>query len=583
MWERFSFYGMRAIFMPFMGLAIADGGLGYDKSQSGSVLALYMSAVYMMSLPGGWIADKFLGQKRAVMVGGLVIMLGHVLLAVPAIGSFYAGLACLVLGTGFLKPNVSSMVGQLYAKGDPRRDGGFSIFYMGINIGAFASPIICGWLAHNDGFKSFLADLGISPHYSWHVAFGAAAVGMAIGLTQYWYGRANLAGVGEPPTNQTPAERTTNIGILLAIVGALVALPVGLYLVDASGYALNQERISNIFGVLLLTLFISTFVMLYAKAADAKAKKGILAMAALALGCVAFFALFEQAAGVMNDFAEKRTATVAFGREFPAEWFQSVNSVFIMLLSPLFAWLFVWIIQKKLRFNDLWKFGTALVFMAVGFVVMLPAAGGTGVSPWFLVGFYFFSTVAELFLSPVGLSSMSKLAPPSAAGLVMGVWFLSTSNGDWLAGKAATLTETMTETSLFEVVIIGGLAVAALMFAFGWYFTHRVPLESLHQGHDVAAEGGAIPAVAASQRASVTGNGIAGFATAVALWPVVLTDPGLGLAICCILGPSVVFLASRGVAECRPGGPTRVVGRAFALTTFPIAVGAIVFAIIRAL
>jgi len=287
MWERFSFYGMRAIFLPFMGLAVADGGLGYNDSQSGSVLALYMSAVYMMSLPGGWIADKFLGQKRAVMVGGIIIMIGHILLAVPSIGLFYAGLACLVLGTGFLKPNVSSMVGQLYAKGDPRRDGGFSIFYMGINIGAFASPIICGWLARNDGFKAFLVNIGLEAHHSWHVAFGAAAVGMAVGLTQFWFGRANLAGVGEPPSGHTAVETKRNRIILLSIIGALIAFPLALYLIDQGGYNLTKERISNIFGVLLLTLFVLTFVVLYTKAAPGKERQGILAMIALAIGCIA--------------------------------------------------------------------------------------------------------------------------------------------------------------------------------------------------------------------------------------------------------------------------------------------------------
>jgi len=589
MWERFSFYGMRALFVPFMGMAIGEGGLGYNESQSGSVLALYMSAVYMMALPGGWVADKYLGQKRAVMVGGLIIMLGHILLAIPANASFFAGLACLVIGTGFLKPNVSSMVGQLYAKGDPRRDGGFSIFYMGINIGAFASPIVCGWLARNDGFKEFLGGLGISPHYSWHIAFGAAAVGMAIGLTQFWVGRANLAGVGEPPKHLTARERANNQQILFAIIGALVLFPATLALIDAYVFTLTKEVISNIFGVILLSVFILTFVMLYVRAQTEKERKGILAMIALAIGCIAFFALFEQAAGVMNAFADERTETVAFGNPFPAEWFQSVNSVFIMLLSPLFAWLFTWVVQKKLAFNDIRKFAVALVFMALAFVVMLPAAGGTGVSPWYLVGFYFFSTVAELFLSPVGLSSMSKLAPPSAAGLVMGVWFLSTSNGDWLAGKAHAMTGEISETSLFEIVIIGGLVVAALMFAAGWYFTHKVPLESLHQGQDAEVGSDGTLAVAASQATYVTGNGIAGFATSVALWPVSLTDPQLGLAICAILGPSVIFLGLKGYNECKAGGkPTPSGGRTpevgglnFTLITVPITLGAVAYALLK--
>lgn len=585
-WERFSYYGMRAIYVPFMALARAEGGLGFDKAQSGSMLALYASAVYMMSLPGGWIADRFLGQKRAVMIGGLVIVLGHICLAVPLVPSFYAGLVCLVLGTGLLKPNVSSMVGQLYAKDDPRRDGGFSIYYMGINIGAFAAPIVCGFLARSEWFRGKLAAAGISPHWSWHIAFGAAAVGMAVGLIQYWVGRRNLEAIGEPPVAQSPAVRQRDLQRLGYIVGAILAFPAVLVALHfVVGYHLNQERISNIFGAVLLIVFVSTFVALYQQAADEKQRKGVLAMVALAIGCVAFFGLFEQAAGVMNVFADERTNTKVGGKPFPPEWFQSVNSVFIILLSPVFAAFFTWIVAKKLAFNDLKKFGVALVFMASAFVIMLPAAGGTGVSPWYLIGFYFLSTVAELFLSPVGLSSMSKLAPPSAAGLVMGVWFLSTSNGDWLAGKAHALTQTMSERSLFGMVALGGLLVAALMFVFGRYFTRTVPLESLHQGHEAVVTDGGFGAVAASQTVQVTGNGVAGFATAVALWPVVLTDDRLGLAITIILGPSAIALALKGMRECRrssaPGRKTEIKGFGLAIATLPVVAAALILSILK--
>jgi POT family proton-dependent oligopeptide transporter len=587
MWERFSYYGMRAILVNFMAESTMNGGLGYDKSQQGAIYAIYTAAVYMMALPGGWVADKFLGQKRAVMVGGLIIMIGHILLALPFDGAFYGGLGCLVIGTGFLKPNVSTMVGQLYSKGDPRRDGGFSIFYMGINIGAFASPVICGWLAQSEDFKGFLADNGVDPHYSWHIAFGAAAIGMAFGLAQYWAGRAALDGIGEPPRDLPLAQRKTNLTILAAIIGALVAVPVLIWLVPSVfGVELSKELLSNIFGVLLLTIFVTTFVMLYLRAQTQKEKKGVLAMVALAIGCIGFFALFEQAGSVMNAFAEERTDTSIADGRFPAEWFQSVNSVFIMILSPLFAWFFTWVINKHFRFNDIWKFGVALVFMAIAFVVMLPAAGGVGVSPWFLVGFYFFSTVAELFLSPVGLSSMSKLAPPSAAGLVMGVWFLSTSNGDWLAGKAHALTETVPESDLFLIVIIGGLIVALLMFVLGHYFTFKVPLESLHQGKDdVLDETGAVSAVAPSQRIQVTGNGIAGFATSVALWPVALTEPLLGVVICAVLGPTVIILATFGLREVKRGRhlASPVTGNALVLATFPIALGALAYSLVKAL
>ncbi|HEX9327035.1 MAG TPA: oligopeptide:H+ symporter, partial [Reyranella sp.] len=507
MWERFSFYGMRAIFAPFMGLALAEGGLGFDKSASGSILAIYLASVYLMSLPGGWLADKFLGQRRAVFIGGLIIMLGHILLAIPSIGTFYGGLLSLVLGTGLLKPNVSTMVGKLYTKVDPRRDGGFSIYYMGINVGAFASPIVCGWLAQSDVFKNFLARHGVSPHFSWHIAFGAAAVGMAFGLTQYYLGRGALEGIGERPSGQSPEERAGNRKILMRIVAFLVAAPLVLIAVDKVGYSLTKERISNIFGVLLLGLFIATFVGLYRKASSERDRKGVLAMLTLAIGCVAFFALFEQAAGTMNAFANERTATVAFGRAFPATWFQSVNSVFIILLSPIFAWFFVWVIARQLKFNDIRKFGVSLVFQGLAFAIMLPAAGKTGVSPMYLVVFYFLSTIAELFLSPVGLSSMSKLAPASAGGLVMGVWFLSTANGDYIAGRMHGLTQSFSEGTLFTAVIIGVGIVAVGLFVVGQYFTHRVPLESLmvEEGAAAAAAAAEIAPIAPSQRQQVTG------------------------------------------------------------------------------
>jgi POT family proton-dependent oligopeptide transporter len=578
MWERFSFYGMRAIFVPFMGASLGDGGLGFGREESGALLALYMSAVYMMALPGGWIADKFLGQKRAIFLGGVIIMIGHVLLAMPVTVSFYAGLACLVLGTGLLKPNVSSMVGQLYPRGDARRDGGFSIFYMGINIGAFAAPVVCGWLANNEGFRSFLASQGVDPHYAWHIAFGAAAVGMALGLTQFWFGRSNLEGVGDPPTFTDPAIRRKNHRILAALIGALVLAPAALVAIHYGGYTLTQSRIANIFGVLLLSVFVSTFVGLYLYAANEKEKKGVLAIIVLAIGCIAFFALFEQAAGTMNAFAVERTSTVAFGRAFPAEWFQSVNSVFIILLSPLFAVFFTWVVAKKLAFNDIKKFGIALVFMAIAFAVMLPAAGGSNVSPLYLLGFYFFATVAELFLSPVGLSSMSKLAPASAGGMVMGVWFMATANGDYIAGRVHGLTEKFSEAHIFEVIIFGGLAVAALMFGFGRYFTRKVPLESLHTAPGHVPGDGANTSQGPER--AISGTGIAGFSTAVSLWPVVLTDPGLGTAICAILGPAAIIMALRGLQETQHA---HVGGRRFALAAFPIAIGAAIYALITLL
>ncbi len=608
MWERFSFYGMRAFFATFMEAPLIAGGLGYDAAQSGAVLAMYLSTVYLMSLPGGWIADKYLGQRRAVFLGGVIIMIGHILLAVPSTPIFYLGLVALVIGTGFLKPNVSTMVGQLYSKKDPRRDGGFSIFYMGINVGAFVSPIICGYLAQSASFKEVLVSRGIDPAHSWHFGFGAAAIGMFLGLIIFHFGTRALQGVGDPPATPGELERRKNLRTLKAIAAAIVAGPAAMTLIHYSGlWTLNQQRIANVFGVALLGIFLGTFALLYKKAQPTE-RKGVVAMFTLALGCIAFFALFEQAAGTMNAFANKRTDNVAFGKAFPSAWYQSVNSVFIILLSPLFAWFFTKVAARRLPFNDIKKFGVSLIFMGLAFIFMLPAARSTGlVSPLYLVFFYFMSTMGELFLSPVGLSSMSKLAPRAAGGLVMGVWFMSTANGDYIAGRVHGLTGDVQLDSLFLWLSLAVFGVAALMFAAGSYFTRVVPLESLmrgddkdeelaaDQGNNQAADArivddggvpkahvvkdGARPAGALASSA-VSGEAVAGFATAVALWPVVLSDPGLGGIITIVLGPSAVILGIRGLLDANKHG---IGGRGYALAAFPITALAALYALINAL
>ncbi|MEZ4361271.1 MAG: peptide MFS transporter [Kofleriaceae bacterium] len=588
MWERFSFYGMRAFFALFMGAQLVDGGLGYTKGQAGAVLAMYMSMVYMMSLPGGWIADKYLGQRRAVFLGGAIIMLGHILLAMPSTLVFYLGLIALVIGTGFLKPNVSTMVGQLYTKRDPRRDGGFSIFYMGINVGAFVSPIVCGYLAQSSSFKEFLAGHGINPTSSWHFGFAAAAVGMFAGLIIFHLGTRNLKGIGDPPNITDPRERSRNLRTLGTIVAALLAGPVVLSALHYTGtYELNQERIANIFGVVLLLLFVGTFTALYLKA-NRSERLGVLAMLTLSIGAIAFFALFEQAAGTMTAFADERTHNFAFGSKIESSWYQSINSVFIILLSPLFAWYFTKLATRKVPFNDIKKFGVALICMGLAFVIMIPAADSMElVSPLYLVGFYFMSTVAELFLSPVGLSSMSKLAPSSAGGLVMGVWFLATANGDYIAGRVHGLTGDVALKPLFITLVIAVFAVAALMFVVGHYFTHKVPLESLMRGPDAEpapdTDDVKVPKAEVVKDASVSrtpsppptnsisGNAIAGFATAVAVWPMVLNDPKLGGLTVALLGPSAILLALRGLTEVKKN---HVGGGGYAKATVPIAVAA---------
>ena len=600
MWERFSFYGMRAFFATFMEEPILRGGLGYDKSQSGAILAMYLSTVYLMSLPGGWIADKYFGQRRAVFVGGVIIMIGHVLLAIPSTTIFYLGLVALVIGTGFLKPNVSTMVGQLYSKKDPRREGGFSLFYMGINVGGYVSPIVCGYLAQSEGFRATLIANGIDPIHSWHFGFGAAAIGMGLGLVIFHFGTRALVGVGDPPAIAEARERAQNLKTLLAIIVAVVAAPAALAAIHFLGiYELNQERIANIFGVALLALFLGTFGLLYLKAKPGREQKGIIAMFAMSLGCVAFFALFEQAAGTMNAFANKHTNNVAFGSPFPSSWYQSVNSVFIILLSPLFAWFFTKVAARNWPLNDIKKFGVSLVFIGLAFAFMLPAADsvsmGLKVTPLFLVLFYFMSTMGELFLSPVGLSSMSKLAPQSAGGLVMGVWFMSIANGDYIAGRVHGLTGEVAYKTLFFWLVLAVLAVAAILFVVGIYFTRVVPLESLTRADDEKGDATAAspppPASSSSNmpaahvvkdkhaprdRGAISGEAVAGFATSVALWPMALSQPSLGAVIIIVLGPSAIFLAVRGLLD---ANRYHIGGLGYAIATFPITAAAALYVI----
>jgi POT family proton-dependent oligopeptide transporter len=488
MWERFSYYGMRAFLIFYMVGSVEHGGRGMSDGASGIVYALYVSSVYMLSLPGGWIADRFLGQRRAVTFGGVGIMLGNVLLALPIDGTFYPGLAVIALGTGLLKPNVSTLVGQLYKPADIRRDAGFTIYYMGINIGAFVAPLGCGFLAQSQTFRDFLAGHGIDPQLCWHIAFGAAAIGMGAGLIQYLAGSARLGAAGlHPtiPTDQRVAARDR--GILVGILSALGALAVGAAVLTVMHVEVSKDLIGNVFGIGLLIGAVVLFVGMIGSARDAAEKKRIIAMIPLFLGGVAFFAAFEQAGSTLNIFAERCVRQV-----MPASYFQAINSTFILFLAPVFAGLWLFLARARKEPSSVNKFAIGMVLTAAAFIVLLPAigsiteivstsdtlakAGATPatiesaitplrVSPVFLIALYFFQTTSELCISPVGLSSMSKLAPTRMAGMVMGTWFLATAIGNYLAGRAAGFTESRGFAFLFYTLIIGSLAVAAALFA----------------------------------------------------------------------------------------------------------------------
>jgi proton-dependent oligopeptide transporter, POT family len=465
-WERFSYYGMRALLILFMTAPAAAGGLGWETARAGMIYGTYTSLVYLLALPGGWIADRFIGPRKATLYGGIAIMCGHICLAMTGMVTFYLGLASIVAGTGLLKPNISSMVGQLYGAEDNRRDAGFSIYYLGINLGAFAAPLVTGWLAQGEGFKTSLASWGIAPETSWHWGFAAAAVGMALGLLQYLAGGRHLGEVGCHPAHAdnaaVPAAARKRLiigsGVVVAVVASM-ALPV-------FNGMLSAAAVADGVGYLLLIVTLGFFVWLFAaKTWTALERKQLIAIMVLFAGAAVFWSLFEQAGSTLNLFAQRSTDNEMLGVSFPASWWQSLNSLYIILLVPVMAWLWVRLGPKDPSSPA--KFAFGLLFAALGFGVLALAAqlaaGGVRVSPVWLALVYLLHTVGELCLSPVGLSAMTRLAPARIAGLVMGAWFLASSVGNFLGGAMASLYETFALPALFTAITAVALVATVLM------------------------------------------------------------------------------------------------------------------------
>ncbi len=407
MWERFSYYGMRAFLILYMTAPVAAGGLGFADADAGSIYGTYTGSVWGASILGGLAADRFLGQYRSVLIGGIIIALGHFTLAFKALPAFYSGLAMIVIGTGLLKPNVSTLVGSLYEKGDARRDAGFSIFYMGINLGALFGPIIAGYLAQR---------------VDWHIGFACAGVGMTFGLIQYVIGRKRLhVSVGQAVEPQKeinrPAEQTVLQG--------------------SKGFSAEEwKRI----GAIFIFFFVA----------------------------VLFWGAYEQAGSTLNLFADRYTRLQVFGMAFPSSWFQSVQPIFVIALAPVFAWM--WVRLGKYEPSVPAKLAIGVLFMGISFLVLVPAgsfaqsAEGVRVSPWWLILSYGISEFGELCLYPVGLSAVTKLSPTRIVGVMMGVWFLSNAFGNKLAGWMAGFFGTMPLDRLFGEVAVILLVTAALMF-----------------------------------------------------------------------------------------------------------------------
>jgi POT family proton-dependent oligopeptide transporter len=455
MWERFSFYGMRALLLLYVTAPLTAGGLGFSASEGGAIYALYTSMAYMAALPGGWIADRLIGQRRAVLWGGIIIAAGHFTAAIPSLATFYLGLVLIVVGTGLLKGNVSVIVGQIYTPEDQRRDAGFSIFYMGINLGAFLAPLVCGYLGQR---------------VSWHTGFAAAGVGMTLGVIQYALTAKSLLGDAGLHPAASPAEtavagRQARLWGGLALAAFLVVALVGY----SGALPITAVAVADVGGVVLLLSTVVFFGWLFFAGDWTRAeRRRLYVIAVLFFASALFWSVFEQAGSTLNLFADRNTRTEVFGLAFPSSWFQSVNSFFIFTLAPVFAWLWLRLAARGQEPTSPAKFVWGLVLVGLGFVVLVgparAAEAGTLASPLWLILTYLLHTMGELSLSPVGLSAMTRLAPARIAGLVMGVWFLGTSVGNFIGGRVGGLYESMALPTLFGAVgafaIVSGLVLA---------------------------------------------------------------------------------------------------------------------------
>jgi POT family proton-dependent oligopeptide transporter len=395
MWERFSYYGMRAFLVLFVADA-ATGGLGWSKAEASRLMSYYAFAAYSLPVLGGYLADRYLGTHRALVIGGFIIAAGHFVLAVPAVPTFFLGLGLVALGTGLFKVNASTMVGQLYRQGDRRRDAGYTIFYMGVNAGAFLGQIVCGYFAKSE-------------RWGWHWGFGSAGVGMVLGLTTYLvFRRKYLAGIGDVPNR---------------VAAAAIERP--------PTAPLTREERDRLLALLVVFAF-----------------------------SIMFWMAFEQAASSLNFFADERTDRTLWGFSVPAPWYQSINPLVLVVSAPAFAALWTALARRGREPSTPAKMAWGLALVAFGYVFMvfagLRSEGGALASPLWLVAAYSFHTWGELCLSPIGLSFVTKLAPVKMVALLMGLWFLATAVGEFFAHQLAALIEPIARGELFH--LFGGQA-----------------------------------------------------------------------------------------------------------------------------
>lgn len=450
LWERFSYYGMRGILILYLTASVQDGGLGVNVATAGAIYGLYTSMVYLAGLPGGWLADRVLGQRRAVFLGGIVIALGHFTLALQSLATFYSGLALIVVGTGLLKPNISVMVGQMYAPDDDRRDAGFTFFYMGINFGALFGPLVCGYLGEK---------------VEWHYGFGAAGVGMVFGLIIYVIFNRTLGQAGLHPAGSDSPEHARRVRWTMFVGGGAIGLGALAVVLLVSGGVVSLFTVAQSFGLVLLVVAVAFFTALFSQNWTREERNRLIVIVVLFLAAAIFWGGYEQAGSSLNLFAQDSTDRTWGGEEIPASWFQSVPAFYVLVMSVVFTVL--WTVLGRRQPSSVAKFALGLLFLGAGFVVMIFAAiqagQGVKVGPGWLLVTYLLHVIGEMCLSPIGLSAVTKLAPARVTSTMMGVWFLASSIGSLIAGLAAGFSETLSMPGVFGVSAVAALVAGVLL------------------------------------------------------------------------------------------------------------------------
>ena len=465
LWERMSYYGMRGLLVLYMTIGvIGNPGLGWSNIEANAIYGIYAGMVYFLALPGGWLADNLLGYQKAVLYGALIIMFGHFTLAIPLEQTFILGLALVAIGTGLLKPNISSIVGQLYSDDDERRDSGFTIFYMSINIGSMLGFAVCGYLGERIG---------------WHWGFGAAGIGMLFGVLQFIFFKDNLGEAGLYPNSMSQERRQSlkfwTISTILFFLVIVLTGILGIWNVDPVFFA---ERFRDFLVVISFVYFGYLF---FFAGLTSNEKKNVLMLLLLFVGAAAFWSGFDQSAGSLSIFT-RDYVNLTFGFfQAPVSWTQFLNPLFVVMFAPFFAYLWIYLGKRNLNPNTPIKFAIGLIFMGLGFIVMLYAVEYALISApvgvqWLLLT-YLLHTFGELVLSPVGLSAFSRYSPKKYLGQMMGLWFLASSLGGVLAGLLggeATESGLTSMTPIFTELIYYYFILAVVLIGLSFFIRGKI-------------------------------------------------------------------------------------------------------------